>query len=119
MTFTGTKQEVKFTSKHVHKVLAEPKINNLDRSEQVSEQPQKRRTSPEPEELNTVKVRRVLDFNVASPPTSLTQTQAYHLLQRTHSNRAQHLIMPMTPWSLCQIAQRPITYPWGSSTNTK
>ena len=68
--FTGTKQEVELTSEHINEVPAECKINNADQSEQVSEQPQKRRASPEPEEPNTAKVRRVLDFDVVSPPTS-------------------------------------------------
>ena len=48
----------------------EPKINYVDQSEQVSEQPQKREASPEPEEPNRAKARRVLDFDVVSPPTS-------------------------------------------------
>ena len=68
--FTGTKQRVEFTSEHVHEMPTEPKINDLDQSEQVSEQPQKRKASSEPEELNKAKVRRVLDFDVVSPPTS-------------------------------------------------
>ena len=46
MMFTGTKQRVEFTSEHMHEVPAEPKINDIDLSEQVSEQPQKRRASP-------------------------------------------------------------------------
>ena len=69
MMFTGTKQMVEFTSEHVHVVPAEPKINDVDQSEQVSEQPQKRR-DPQPEEPNRAKVRRVLDFDVVSPPTN-------------------------------------------------
>ena len=70
MMFTHTKQKVEFTSEHVHKVPAEPKINYVDQSDQVSEQPQKRRASPEPEEPNRAKVRRLLDSNVVSPPAS-------------------------------------------------
>ena len=70
MMFTGTKQKVEFTSEHVHEVPAEPKINDVYQSEQVSEQLQKRRASPEPEEPSREKVRRVLDFDVVSPPTS-------------------------------------------------
>ena len=37
MMFTGTKQRVELTSKHMHEVPAEPKINDVDQSEQVSE----------------------------------------------------------------------------------
>ena len=55
MMFTGTKQTVEFTSEHVQEVPAEPKINAVDQSEQVSEQPQKRRPSPKPGEPNRAK----------------------------------------------------------------
>ena len=69
MMFTGTKQKVEFTSEHMHEVPAEPKINDVDQSEQASEQPQKGRASLKPEEPNRSKVRRVLDFDVVSPLT--------------------------------------------------
>ena len=68
LIFTGTKQRIKITSEHVHEVPTEPKINDVDQSEQVSEKPQKRKPSPEPEDSNRAKVRRVLDFDVVSPP---------------------------------------------------
>ena len=47
MMFTGTRQRVEFTSEHIHEMPTESKINDLDHSEQVSEQPQKRKASPE------------------------------------------------------------------------
>ena len=41
LMFTGAKQRVEFTSEHMHEVPTEPKINDVDQSEQISEQPQK------------------------------------------------------------------------------
>ena len=70
MMFTVTKQKVEFTSEHMHEVPAEPNINDVDQSKQVSDQPQKRRASPKLEEPNRAKVRGVLDFDVVSPPTN-------------------------------------------------
>ena len=106
MMFTGTKQRVEFTSEQVYEVPAEPKINDVDKSEQVPEKPQKRRVSPKPEEPNRAKVRRVLDFDVVSPPTSPTTQMNLPPTPKDHSNRAQHLIMPMTPVSPSQTAKQ-------------
>ena len=68
--FTGITQRVEFTSKHMHEVSTEPNINDVDQSEQVSEQLQKRNASPEPEEHKRGEVRRVLTFDAVSPLTS-------------------------------------------------
>ena len=68
--FTGTKQRVEFSSKYLYDVSTEPKINDVDQSGHVSEQQQKRKAFPEPEEPKREKVRRVLDFDVVSPPMS-------------------------------------------------
>ena len=85
MMFTGTKQKVELTSKHMNEVPAEPKINYVDQSEQVSEQPQKRRASLEPEEPNKAKVRTVTDFDVVSPPTSPNKVMSLsQTAQQTH-----------------------------------
>ena len=69
--FTGTKQKVELTSEDMcMRYLQNPKSMTLISHEQVSEQPQNIRASPKPEEPNKAKVRRVLDFDVVSPPTS-------------------------------------------------
>ena len=47
-----------------------PKLMILISLSKYLTQPQKRKASPGPEELNGVKVRRILDFDVVSPPTS-------------------------------------------------
>ena len=66
-------------------MYTEPKINDLDQSEQVSEQLQKRKASPETEELNRAKVRKILGFDVVSLPTSPnTDDESTHLIQGTH-----------------------------------
>ena len=79
----------------MHEVPAEPKINDVDQSEQVSEQPQKRRVSPEPEEPNRAKLRRVLDFDVVNTPPSPNTEMSLPPTLKDLSNREQHLVMPM------------------------
>ena len=63
MSFTGTKQRVEFTSKHVHEVSTEPKINDVDQSEQSIWTTTVRKGLPWTR-------RSIIDFDVVSPPTS-------------------------------------------------
>ena len=117
--FTVTKEKVEFTYEHMHEVPAQPKINGVDQSKQVSEQLQKRRAFQEPEEPNRAKVRRVVDFDVVSPPKSPNTEMSLPHTPRDPFNRAQHLIMPITPVSLSQTAQQIHHPPMRSPTNTK
>ena len=90
----------------MQEVPAESKINAVDQSEQESDQLQKRRTSPKPEEPNRAKVRRVLHFDVVSPPRSPTTEMGLTPTPRANSKRAQHLILPRTPVSPSQTVQQ-------------
>ena len=83
MMFTGTKKRVEFTSEHVYEVPKEPASNQKDadqsthereqpqevnQTDEIPKQQQKRKASPEAEEPRHAKVRWVLNFE--SPPTS-------------------------------------------------
>ena len=102
MMFTGTKQRVRvyMTCPQNPKLMILISVSKHLNNHRRERSPQNQKSSIK------AKVRRVLDFDVVSPPKALTQGWVYHLLQGTHSNRAQYLIMPMTPVSLSHTAQQ-------------
>ena len=120
MIFTGAKQRVEFTSKHVHEVPTEPTINDVGQFEQVSEQWQKRKVSPEPEEHNRTKMRRVLDFDVVTPPTSPDTEMSLPPTPRDPFKQGTTPDNTNDPFeSQLNSPAKPSPHPWGFCANTK